>query len=592
MIDEVLIAYDNLPINANEYKGIILFDTKTGLASIYQNNKLIFSIYIDELKNKDESDEPEKPITYNIIFKNGEEIIKTVTGVTGTPVEIPDVSKEGYTFNGWSIDGKNPIFPINTIDENNITYFALWEEIQQEEPEEQKDTPEVNDPTNFDLGILQYKIGLISDIHFNTNDSKLNSEYTNNLINALKFFVKQNVTFITCTGDIAEYSDEDFIQFKDIYNYYGYTKNHKRLFCAMGNYDYYRCFQKRNDNDVYTDNTLYPYIPLWGNISKFKSIPNKGGSEAEKDLTFFEFDSWDYAKHDFKEQNKAHRTSKSKLSYYLETDNNIFVFLSVDLGIWNYANNPTYAMTKGFNILNIQNKYVQEMKNYVLDTKYNESLDGKFDYQFYNPDTLMWLKHICDKNKDKRIFVFTHYFLPNKVGDGNNISYSKLKIWPEPTNDEIRNYPHSGSDTLCGLEFYFINKLNNENKNLIWISGHSNFSWIDSSTCYYDYDFKQPNGKEITPLVISDIEELNNGIYDYQLYTRIDNIPKDICGLNIHLPSLTKPINEEGKVMEHSSEGGILEIYENGIVLKEIIFKEKNNSDYVNKIYKTETFKI
>lgn len=63
---------------------------------------------------------------YSIIFKNGEEIVKTVKGPEGTPVSCPDVEKEGYDFNGWSIDGKTAILPVDTIIDCDITYVALW----------------------------------------------------------------------------------------------------------------------------------------------------------------------------------------------------------------------------------------------------------------------------------------------------------------------------------------------------------------------------------------------------------------------------------------------------------------------------------
>jgi hypothetical protein len=63
---------------------------------------------------------------YSIVFKNGEEIVKIVKGPEGTPVSCPDVEKEGYDFNGWSINGETPILPVDTIIDCDITYVALW----------------------------------------------------------------------------------------------------------------------------------------------------------------------------------------------------------------------------------------------------------------------------------------------------------------------------------------------------------------------------------------------------------------------------------------------------------------------------------
>ena len=57
---------------------------------------------------------------------NGDEVIKTVTGEAGTSVSAPDVEKEGFEFNGWSLDGESPILPVDTIVDSDLTYVALW----------------------------------------------------------------------------------------------------------------------------------------------------------------------------------------------------------------------------------------------------------------------------------------------------------------------------------------------------------------------------------------------------------------------------------------------------------------------------------
>ena len=79
--------------------------------------------------------EVEKEPEYTITFKDGDEVLKTVTGVAGTDVSAPNVSKEGYDFNGWSVDGKSAILPVDEITDSDMTYIALWFELQQEEPE-------------------------------------------------------------------------------------------------------------------------------------------------------------------------------------------------------------------------------------------------------------------------------------------------------------------------------------------------------------------------------------------------------------------------------------------------------------------------
>lgn len=70
--------------------------------------------------------EPEPEPTYSIIFKDGNNVVRTITGVTGTDVTIPNVTKVGYSFNGWSIDGEHVVRPDTNIGNENITYIALW----------------------------------------------------------------------------------------------------------------------------------------------------------------------------------------------------------------------------------------------------------------------------------------------------------------------------------------------------------------------------------------------------------------------------------------------------------------------------------
>ena len=80
--------------------------------------------------------EETKEETYTITFKDGEEVLKTVSGVTGTPVELPtNLEKEGYTFDGWTIDGEHVILPVTNIGDSDVTYVAKYTEVKPEESE-------------------------------------------------------------------------------------------------------------------------------------------------------------------------------------------------------------------------------------------------------------------------------------------------------------------------------------------------------------------------------------------------------------------------------------------------------------------------
>ncbi|MBR6908147.1 InlB B-repeat-containing protein [bacterium] len=75
----------------------------------------------------------EESETYTVTFKNGEETVKTVTGVTGTAVEVPaSPEKEGHEFKGWSTDGETVILPITNIGEADVTYVAVWAEAEEQ----------------------------------------------------------------------------------------------------------------------------------------------------------------------------------------------------------------------------------------------------------------------------------------------------------------------------------------------------------------------------------------------------------------------------------------------------------------------------
>ena len=95
-------------------------------------------IPIEEQENQD----PENQEIHTITFKDGDQIIRTITGPMGTYVSVPYVEKEGYEFLGWSLDGEKVTMPVDGIYDSDITYIAVWEEID-EEVQEVPEVPEV-----------------------------------------------------------------------------------------------------------------------------------------------------------------------------------------------------------------------------------------------------------------------------------------------------------------------------------------------------------------------------------------------------------------------------------------------------------------
>ena len=82
-----------------------------------------------------QEEKPEPEQTYTIIFKDGDEVLKTITGPTGTVVSTSDidVNKEGYTLYGWSediehIDEEHATMLIDAIGDSDKIYYAIWVE--------------------------------------------------------------------------------------------------------------------------------------------------------------------------------------------------------------------------------------------------------------------------------------------------------------------------------------------------------------------------------------------------------------------------------------------------------------------------------
>lgn len=107
----------------------------------------------DEPKVEDEEIPDDKEHT--ITFKDGEKIVRSITGKMGTYVSVPYVEKEGYEFLGWSLDGKKVTMPVDGIYDSDITYVALWEKKQQEETK----TPIVYNPTEEDKKKVENILG-------------------------------------------------------------------------------------------------------------------------------------------------------------------------------------------------------------------------------------------------------------------------------------------------------------------------------------------------------------------------------------------------------------------------------------------------
>ena len=270
------------------------------------------------------------------------------------------------------------------------------------------------------------------------------------------------------------------------------------------------------------------------------------------------------------------RNGYSKLNYWLKKDNTIFIFLSVDYGndVWPVNEKWHDRMVHARTIINLNedDPYTKRLKEYVAGTGYGDA-DRLYDYQYYSPNTLIWLKEIVDNNPDCKIVLFTHHFLPNRVGNGvgmvvdGNWQYADIHPADEKDPREGNLYP-VGSNALTGIEFWFFDKLLNEHKNIVMFSGHSHISWsADAAFDNHDYAIIQPS------------------VQDKYVYTKASNTPTAESGWTVSLPSMSKPrqiVNGQSVRRYQDAEMGILEIYEKGVKIKG--YRVRSNNQDVNEL--------
>lgn len=409
----------------------------------------------------------------------------------------------------------------------------------------QQPEPQPVKPT--DGGEKMYTVGTIGDSHFDTDD-KNNSEYMKDLQNALRFFEREGVDAVNSVGDLCQYKDNDLVEFEKAYD------SRLPFYTCMGNHDYLRIYEKKD--------AAHP-IP-----SQFLSAE----------------DMWDKTVRALAKGAEVHylgTTFKDKLNFWYENKGDLFVFISVDYG----ESRQRYDVIRAINRLDYNSKYVQQMTEYVKDTKYDRTRETNFDYQFYNPKALIWLKNLVEANPTKRIVLHIHHFQPNGSGDTFSV-YRHLRIYPIPTLQEIDEFFYSGSNTLCGLEFWFIDKLLRMNRNIICCGGHSHFKAKEQEDIITRaYNVTQPTGKEVTPHV-DDINSLNDTQYDYQIY-RYDGHSYSETAPTVHIPSLAKPSTRYGTTEYGASEGMLMEMCKDKVILKYIRFKAEGSKEYTNEVIKT-----
>lgn len=243
--------------------------------------------------------------------------------------------------------------------------------------------------------------------------------------------------------------------------------------------------------------------------------------------------------------------------------------------------------------------YMEEIKQYLLDN--NIDIPPSYNLKFYDNASLIWLKDLLETYKDKRIFIFTHLQFPHKAGNnvGPGYSYS-MDLWRIQPNDAY---------CLCGIQFEFLNLLNDIFKNVIWFTGHSHYNYdtqITDSTviiCNKEYDIFRP-GKEYFSESMRYFREKITNLTNIDM--KNDASSDVLCGYNIHIPSTSRPLASNFSnnrklsyfyyqaLQLDDSEGMIMDIYEDYVDIRGITFKDNLSykGEYVNKYHPTAQYRI
>lgn len=165
----------------------------------------------------------------------------------------------------------------------------------------------------------------------------------------------------------------------------------------------------------------------------------------------------------------------------------------------------------------------------------------------YSLEDLDWLENKLEEYRNQRVFVITHLFFPDKAGNFKQI------------------YPRT--NWLGGYQLERLDAMNNRYLNSIWISGHSHWKWY-----LQKYESKA------------------------NVYRSYDDSGIPTCGWCIHVPSCASPIDSNGTNTRVSkptqSEGGIVDVYENYIVLRGMSFKDDGDTEWVNKYLPVAQYKL
>ena len=384
-------------------------------------------------------------------------------------------------------------------------------------------------PSNYDKINQEplYKVGLMSDVHYNDADTDMDPD-TN------------------ITEDGAEYSEDlkNALQF--------FTDQNVDFVSCSGDIstdvpehiqNYQLCINKYFSNlPVFTCSGNHDTRPKYTNHDLWQATSALNANNYE--VTYFkDYEQYYYKDPETGEEDNCHTSENGEgtsfyIKKYYDDTFDVYIYLNVEYG-WNNPNS--------YDTHNCRGLYEDE---YILD-------EGEMIYEFleddkhlYHKQTLICLSNILEEFKDHRCFIFTHLMLSDKAGNFHVNSTSNYESYYPYAYDYVEErYRHA--DVLRGNQGKFIKSLMEKYDNNYWFCGHSHYKWVWEK-------------------------------YDHNI-----NVTKTGNSYNIHLPSLSRPLPVEIFGYQNApkdSEGGIMEVYKDYVVIKGVVMKEENNEYDLNTI--------
>lgn len=223
---------------------------------------------------------------------------------------------------------------------------------------------------------------------------------------------------------------------------------------------------------------------------------------------------------------------KDGTSFYFvkELDNDkkdVYIYLNLSYGYYDELDEN--ATEEDYSNTSYNTHYPRLLNEDELLVKTPEEIEWD-DFHLYSPDTLRWFADVLEEYKDDRCFIFTHLMFNGKAGSYHG-------------SEGYYDYFSNHADVIRGDQGMFLEDLLNKYDNNYWFSGHSHYKWL------------------------------------WEKYDHTINVTKSNNSWNIHIPSLSRPLPIEIYGYQNApqdAEGAIMEVYNDYVVIKGIVFKNSS----------------